>query len=136
MYKTKEFSTFLSRGFLHDKAKEKKVITYITPPHPQGTSDDTIAAVLATLNEVIKKSGEFSRSLLETGGVERLLNLTKQRHRHTPRVLKFAGTIDFLSLSFSVLSLYSSVESGANTSALSVHIRIPELKPDVYQSDH
>lgn len=57
----------------------------------QGTSDDTIAAVLATLNEVIKKSAEFSRSLLEAGGVERLLNLTKQRHRHTPRVLKFAG---------------------------------------------
>ncbi|KAH9634743.1 hypothetical protein HF086_017526 [Spodoptera exigua] len=47
--------------------------------HDQGTSDDTIAAVLATLNEVIKKSGEFSRSLLEAGGVERLLNLTKQR---------------------------------------------------------
>lgn len=57
----------------------------------QGTSDDTIAAVLATLNEVIKKSGEFSRSLLDAGGVDRLLNLTKQRHRHTPRVLKFAG---------------------------------------------
>ncbi|KOB66440.1 Catenin delta-2 [Operophtera brumata] len=37
------------------------------------------------------KSGEFSRSLLEAGGVERLLNLTKQRHRHTARVLKFAG---------------------------------------------
>jgi hypothetical protein len=27
----------------------------------QGTSDDTIAAVLATLNEVIKKHPEFSR---------------------------------------------------------------------------
>jgi hypothetical protein len=26
-----------------------------------GTSDDTIAAVLATLNEVIKKHAEFSR---------------------------------------------------------------------------
>ncbi|XP_013174746.1 PREDICTED: catenin delta-2 isoform X1 [Papilio xuthus] len=61
--------------------------------HDQGTSDDTIAAVLATLNEVIKKSGEFSRSLLEAGGVERLLALTKQRHRHTPRVLKFAGQV-------------------------------------------
>ncbi|XP_061380349.1 catenin delta-2 isoform X1 [Danaus plexippus] len=61
--------------------------------HDQGTSDDTIAAVLATLNEVIKKSAEFSRSLLEAGGVERLLNLTKQRHRHTPRVLKFAGQV-------------------------------------------
>ncbi|KAI5645955.1 armadillo/beta-catenin-like repeat domain-containing protein [Phthorimaea operculella] len=61
--------------------------------HDQGTSDDTIAAVLATLNEVIKKSGEFSRSLLEAGGVERLLNLTKQRQRYTPRVLKFADCI-------------------------------------------
>jgi catenin delta-2 len=29
--------------------------------HDQGTSDDTIAAVLATLNEVIKKNAEFSR---------------------------------------------------------------------------
>lgn len=61
--------------------------------HDQGTSDDTIAAVLATLNEVIKKSGEFSRSLLEAGGVERLVNLTKQRHKYTPRVLKFAGQV-------------------------------------------
>ena len=32
------------------------------PQHDHGTSDDTIAAVLATLNEVIKKQEEFSRS--------------------------------------------------------------------------
>lgn len=31
------------------------------PQHDQGTSDDTIAAVLATLNEVIKKNAEFAR---------------------------------------------------------------------------
>lgn len=31
------------------------------PQHDHGTSDDTIAAVLATLNEVIKKHPEFSR---------------------------------------------------------------------------
>jgi len=31
--------------------------------HDQGTSDDTIAAVLATLNEVIKKNAEFARYL-------------------------------------------------------------------------
>ncbi|XP_048486693.1 catenin delta-2 isoform X2 [Plutella xylostella] len=55
------------------------------------TSDDTIAAVLATLNEVIKKSAEFSRALLEASGVERLLHLTKQTH--TPRVHKFAGQV-------------------------------------------
>jgi hypothetical protein len=30
-------------------------------PHDHNTSDDTIAAVLATLNEVIKKNAEFSR---------------------------------------------------------------------------
>jgi len=30
-------------------------------PQDSGTSDDTIAAVLATLNEVIKKNAEFSR---------------------------------------------------------------------------
>ncbi|XP_059491225.1 splicing regulator ARVCF isoform X4 [Neocloeon triangulifer] len=63
--------------------------------HDQGTSDDTIAAVLATLNEVIKKNAEFSRSLLEAGGVERLMTVTKQRQRYTPRVLKFASQVLF-----------------------------------------
>nr|CAI5858893.1 unnamed protein product [Callosobruchus analis] len=63
------------------------------PQHDQGTSDDTIAAVLATLNEVIKKNAEFSRSLLEAGGVERLMTITRQRQKYTPRVLKFAGQV-------------------------------------------
>ncbi|XP_054279564.1 catenin delta-2 isoform X4 [Macrosteles quadrilineatus] len=66
-----------------------------TPQHDQGTSDDTIAAVLATLNEVIKKNAEFSRSLLEAGGVERLMNITRQRLKYTHRVLKFAGQVLF-----------------------------------------
>ena len=35
------------------------------PQHDHGTSDDTIAAVLATLNEVIKKHPEFSRSAFQ-----------------------------------------------------------------------
>lgn len=63
--------------------------------HDQGTSDDTIAAVLATLNEVIKKNAEFSRSLLDATGVERLMNITKQRSKYTPRVLKFSGQVLF-----------------------------------------
>ncbi|XP_055314525.1 catenin delta-2 isoform X2 [Sitodiplosis mosellana] len=65
------------------------------PQHDQGTSDDTIAAVLATLNEVIKKNAEFSRSLLDAGGVERLMNITRQRQKYTNRVLKFAGQVLF-----------------------------------------
>ena len=36
------------------------------PQHDHGTSDDTIAAVLATLNEVIKKHPEFSRYVTNT----------------------------------------------------------------------
>ncbi|XP_065210266.1 catenin delta-2 isoform X2 [Planococcus citri] len=63
--------------------------------HDQITSDDTIAAVLATLNEVIKKNAEFSRSLLEASGVERLMNITRHRQKYTPRVLKFAGQVLF-----------------------------------------
>lgn len=65
----------------------------VSPQHDHGTSDDTIAAVLATLNEVIKKHPEFSRSLLEAGGVDRLMTITRQRQRFTPRVVKFASQV-------------------------------------------
>lgn len=63
--------------------------------HDQGTSDDTIAAVLATLNEVIKKNAEFARSLVDANGVDRLLNITKQKQKYTARVLKFSGQVLF-----------------------------------------
>ncbi|XP_071533529.1 catenin delta-2 isoform X24 [Panulirus ornatus] len=63
--------------------------------HDSGTSDETIAAVLATLNEVIKKSAEFSRSLLDVGGVERLVNMTRHRGRYSVRVVKFASQVLF-----------------------------------------
>lgn len=71
------------------------------PQHDQTTSDDTIVAVLATINEVIKKNAEFARSLLDGhhreggGGVERLMNITRQRQKYTPCVLKFASQVLF-----------------------------------------
>ncbi|XP_037946325.1 catenin delta-2 isoform X2 [Teleopsis dalmanni] len=65
------------------------------PQHDHNTSDDTICAVLATINEVIKRNPEFSRSLLDAGGVERLLNITKQRQKYTACVLKFASQVLF-----------------------------------------
>lgn len=37
----------------------------------------------------------LNRSLLESGGVERLMNITRQRQKYTPRVLKFAGQVLF-----------------------------------------
>lgn len=65
------------------------------PQRDVGTSDDTIAAVLATLNEVIKKHPEFSRSLMEAGGVDRLMNITRQRAKYSSRVVKFASQVLF-----------------------------------------
>lgn len=66
-----------------------------SPQHDAGTSDDTIAAVLATLNEVIAKNGDFARSLLELGGVERLNQITQQKGTYSPRVVKFASQLLF-----------------------------------------
>ncbi|MCL4133126.1 UNVERIFIED_CONTAM: hypothetical protein GTU68_023266 [Idotea baltica] len=63
--------------------------------HDTTTSDETIAAVLATLNEVIKKNAEFSRSLLDAGGVDRLVYITRQRGRYSTRVVKFASQVLF-----------------------------------------
>ncbi|KQS71067.1 catenin delta-2 [Drosophila erecta] len=61
--------------------------------HDQNTSDDTITAVLATINEVIKKNPEFSRSLLDSGGIDRLMNITKRKEKYTSCVLKFASQV-------------------------------------------
>ncbi|XP_076307039.1 catenin delta-2-like isoform X3 [Tachypleus tridentatus] len=58
-----------------------------------GSSDETIAAVLATLNEVIIKNSDFARSLLEAGGVDRLTYIAKQKGRFSPRVVKFTAQL-------------------------------------------
>lgn len=64
--------------------------------HDYGTSDETIAAVLATLNEVISKNADFAKSLLEAGGMERLLFITKNKNnKFSPRVFKFASQLLF-----------------------------------------
>lgn len=61
--------------------------------HDQNTSDDTITAVLATINEVIKKNPEFSRSLLDAGGIDRLMNITRRKEKYTPCVIKFGSQV-------------------------------------------
>lgn len=66
-----------------------------SPQHDAGISDDTIAAVLATLNEVIAKHSDFARALLQLGGVERLNQITQQKDTYSPRVVKFASQLLF-----------------------------------------
>lgn len=65
-----------------------------SPQHDAGISDDTIAAVLATLNEVIAKHSDFARALLQLGGVERLNQITQQKDTYSPRVVKFASQVN------------------------------------------
>ena len=51
-------------SFVSGKYAMRDLVQKLPSGNPQrdhGTSDDTIAAVLATLNEVIKKHPEFSR---------------------------------------------------------------------------
>ena len=52
-------------------------------------SDDTIAAVLATLNEVVSKNADFAKSLLEADGMEKLLHIIKFSNNYSSRVVKF-----------------------------------------------
>lgn len=63
------------------------------PQHDVAASDDTVAAVLATLNEVIVKNGEFARSMLDAGGVERLNIIVKQKSKFSARVYKFTTQV-------------------------------------------
>lgn len=64
--------------------------------HDYGTSDDTIAAVLATLNEVISKNADFAKSLLEAHGMERLSYIIKNKNnKFSPRVFKFTSQLLF-----------------------------------------
>lgn len=92
--------------------------------HETGTTDETYAAVLATLNEVIRKNAEFARfidmpnfralcqypfandyhinifrSLLDTGGIERLMHITREpretreKPKYSVKVVKFASQV-------------------------------------------
>ena len=44
---------------------------------------------------ILLKSENLSRSLLEAGGVDRLMNVTRQRSKYTSRVVKFASQVLF-----------------------------------------
>ncbi|XP_023216494.1 catenin delta-2-like isoform X2 [Centruroides sculpturatus] len=57
----------------------------------QIASDDTIAAILATLNEVIVRNSDFAYTLLEAGGVERLMYIMNQKGRFSSRIIKFTS---------------------------------------------
>lgn len=61
------------------------------------SSDDTIAAVLATLHEVISNNVDFVRSLYELGGLNHLTYIVRNKSKYSVRVQRFAGQVSFTS---------------------------------------
>lgn len=59
------------------------------------SSDDTIAAVLATLHEVISNNADFVRSLYESGGMNKLTYIVRNRSKFSVRVQRFAAQVSF-----------------------------------------
>ena len=75
--------------------------------HDSGTSDDTIAAVLATLNEVVLKNADFAKSLLEADGMEKLLYIVKNKSKFSSRVFKFTSQVSKKKLIIQVFVILS-----------------------------
>ncbi|XP_064635966.1 catenin delta-2-like isoform X3 [Lineus longissimus] len=56
-------------------------------------SDDTIAAVLATLYEIVKKNADFCSSVLTEGGIDSLIHITQSKGKYSAKVVKFAASV-------------------------------------------
>lgn len=57
------------------------------------SSDDTVAAVLATLHEVISNNVDFVRSLYELGGLNKLTYIIRNKTKYSSRVQRFAAQV-------------------------------------------
>lgn len=64
-----------------------------TEDQESSTSDDTVAAVLATLHEVISNNADFVRSLYESGGLNKLTYIVRNRNKYSVRVQRFAAQV-------------------------------------------
>ncbi|XP_026150563.1 plakophilin-4 isoform X7 [Mastacembelus armatus] len=57
-------------------------------------SDETVAAICCTLHEVTSKNMENAKALADTGGIEKLVNITKGRgDRYSMKVVKAAAQV-------------------------------------------
>ncbi|XP_051761868.1 plakophilin-4-like isoform X3 [Ctenopharyngodon idella] len=57
-------------------------------------SDDTVAAICRTLYEVTRRNIENAKALADTGGIEKLVNITKgRRERYSMKVVKAATQV-------------------------------------------
>lgn len=55
-------------------------------------SEDTLSAILSVIYITTAKSADFTRTLLEKGGVDRLVSLSTST-QYSPRVVKYAAQV-------------------------------------------
>lgn len=70
-----------------------KLTTGQSDAQGSSSSDDTVAAVLATLHEVISNNADFARSLYESGGLNKLTFIVRNRPKFSVRVQRFAAQV-------------------------------------------
>lgn len=68
-------------------------------------SDDTIAAVLATLHEVISNNVDFVRSFYEAGGMNKLTYIIRNKSKFSLRVQRFTAQVSFSDIIRHLISL-------------------------------
>ncbi|KAL3842925.1 hypothetical protein ACJMK2_020899 [Sinanodonta woodiana] len=57
------------------------------------TNDETVSAVLATLNEVIQHNQDFAKSFCQEDGVTRLMHIARNQSKFTYRTVKYAVAV-------------------------------------------
>nr|XP_023695779.1 plakophilin-4-like isoform X1 [Paramormyrops kingsleyae] len=72
----------------------RDLVNRLPGPGASLLSDETVAAVCCTLHEVTSKNMENAKALADTGGIEKLVNITKGRgERYSMKVAKAAAQV-------------------------------------------
>jgi len=62
-------------------------------PRPPNASDDTIASVLSVIYVTTQHNADFARTLLEAGGVQRLIYISRSSNDFEERVVRYASLV-------------------------------------------
>ncbi|KAL5007230.1 hypothetical protein ScPMuIL_016036 [Solemya velum] len=73
----------------------KQLVNKIPSDSRQATpaSNETIVAVMATLNEVIKENQVFAQDFLTAGGVQKLIAINRAEQLYQPKTVKYASQL-------------------------------------------
>ncbi|XP_067116208.1 plakophilin-4 [Osmerus mordax] len=72
----------------------RDLVNRLPGPSPSLLSDDTVASICCTLHEVTSRNTENAKALADTGGIEKLVHISKGRGKgYSVKVVKAAGQV-------------------------------------------